>query len=76
MKGKLNTAILAFFLGGIGIHRFYLGQTGKGFLYLLFCWTLVPSVVAIFDFFGFLFMSENTFNMKYNNMYPDTGRYS
>ncbi|HEX9980934.1 MAG TPA: TM2 domain-containing protein [Flavobacterium sp.] len=67
MKSKFTTAILAFLLGGFGIHRFYLGQTGKGFLCLLFCWTFIPAVIAFFDFFIFLFMSENTFNMKYNN---------
>jgi len=69
MKSKLTTAILALFLGGIGIHRFYLGQTGKGFFYLLFCWTFIPSVIAVIDFIGFLLMSENKFNMKYNNQF-------
>jgi TM2 domain-containing membrane protein YozV len=30
MKDKKTAAILALFLGGLGIHRFYLGQTVKG----------------------------------------------
>ena len=66
MKSKSTTVVLAFFLGGLGIHRFYLGQSGKGFMYLLFCWTFIPAVIALFDFFGFIMMSENNFNMKYN----------
>jgi TM2 domain-containing membrane protein YozV len=66
MKSKTTTVIIAFFLGGIGIHRFYLGQTGKGVMYLIFCWTFIPSLIALIDFFGFIFMSENTFNQKYN----------
>lgn len=34
-KSKVAAALLCFFLGGLGIHRFYLGYTGMGILYLL-----------------------------------------
>lgn len=67
MKSKTTTVILAFFLGGLGIHRFYLGQTGLGILYLLFSWTLVPCLIAFIDFIGFLCMSDEKFNRKYNS---------
>lgn len=66
MKSKTTAALLAFFLGGIGAHRFYLGQVGKGFLYLIFCWTLIPGFIALIDFIIFLTMSEKNFNIKYN----------
>jgi len=66
MKSKSTATLLAFFLGGFGIHRFYLGQSGKGFMYLIFFWTLIPAFIALFDFIGFLMMPENTFNRKYN----------
>lgn len=66
MKSKFTTAILAFFLGGLGIHRFYLGQNKLGLLYLLFCWTFIPAFIALIDFFIFIFMSEDNFNYKYN----------
>jgi len=66
MKSKFTTAMLAFFLGGLGIHRFYLGQNKLGLFYLLFCWTLIPALIALFDFFVFIFMSEDNFNYKYN----------
>jgi TM2 domain-containing membrane protein YozV len=69
MKSKLATALLALFLGTFGIHRFYLGQYGKGALYLLFCWTFIPTVISIYDFFSFLLISEDKFNMKYNNSF-------
>ena len=36
MKDKNVAAILAFFLGGLGVHRFYLNQIGLGFVYLIF----------------------------------------
>ncbi|WP_027383388.1 TM2 domain-containing protein [Epilithonimonas caeni] len=66
MKSKSTTVLLAFFLGGIGVHRFYLGQNILGLLYLLFCWTFIPALIALFDFFIFIFMSEDNFNYKYN----------
>lgn len=34
-KTKGTTALLCFFLGWLGIHRFYVGKTGTGVLYLL-----------------------------------------
>ena len=66
MKSKTTAAVLAFFLGGIGIHRFYLGQGGLGIAYLVFCWTLVPAIIAFIDFIIFLTMDEENFNIKYN----------
>ncbi|UZT96269.1 TM2 domain-containing protein [Chryseobacterium fluminis] len=66
MKSKSTAALLAFFLGGLGIHRFYLGQNIMGILYLVFCWTFIPALIALFDFFVLIFMSESRFNYKYN----------
>ncbi|MBP2281710.1 TM2 domain-containing membrane protein YozV [Flavobacterium sp. CG_23.5] len=66
MKNKTTAAIFAFFLGGIGVHRFYLGQGGLGLLYLIFCWTFIPAIIAFVDFIIFLTMDENKFNAKYN----------
>ncbi|AZB00690.1 TM2 domain-containing protein [Chryseobacterium joostei] len=66
MKSKFTATILALFLGGLGIHRFYLGQNIKGILYLLFFWTFVPALIAFFDFLIFITMSEERFNYKYN----------
>ena len=39
--------LLAIFLGGLGIHHFYLGRTTPGIVHLVLCWTLVPSLLAI-----------------------------
>jgi TM2 domain-containing membrane protein YozV len=34
-KSKIAAGLLAIFLGGLGIHKFYLGYTGPGLVYLL-----------------------------------------
>lgn len=69
MKTKSTAAVLAFFLGGLGVHRFYLGQGGLGLAYLLFCWTFIPCIIAFIDFIVFLTMDDQSFNNKYNQVY-------
>jgi TM2 domain-containing membrane protein YozV len=34
-KSKTTALILSIFLGGLGIHRFYVGKTGTGIVWLL-----------------------------------------
>lgn len=65
-KSKGVAAVLAFFLGGIGIHKFYLGRGGQGVLYLLFCWTFISSFLALIDFIVLLCMGDREFDQKYN----------
>jgi TM2 domain-containing membrane protein YozV len=36
LKNKVVAGLLAIFVGGLGIHKFYLGKVGQGILYLLF----------------------------------------
>lgn len=65
-REKTIAALLAFFLGGFGAHKFYLGQAGAGIFYLLFFWTFIPAFVAFFEMIGYLITSEEDFDRKYN----------
>lgn len=47
---KVIYCVLCFFLGGIGIHKFYAGKTGTSILYLVFCWTGIPAIIAFIEF--------------------------
>ncbi|SHO61532.1 TM2 domain-containing protein [Pseudoxanthobacter soli DSM 19599] len=64
-KSRVTAALLAFFLGGFGVHRFYLGRPWTGLLYLLFCWTFIPAILAFIEFIIYLTMSDEAFAAKY-----------
>ena len=64
-KNRMTAALLAFFLGGLGVHHFYLGNTLLGVIYLLFCWTFIPAIIAFIEFIIFLCMSDASFAAKY-----------
>lgn len=66
MKNRSTAIALAFFLGGFGAHKFYLNQAGLGILYFLFCWTLIPAIVAMVELIMLLGMSDAKFNYLYN----------
>ncbi len=67
MKNRSVAILLALFLGGLGGHKFYLGQNVAGVLYLLFSWTFIPSIIAFFEFLGLLMMSDQAFDACYNS---------
>lgn len=74
MKDKNTAGLLALFFGGVGVHRFYLGQRGLGILYILFCWTLVPFLIGFVDALIFFLQSPKAFNVKYNaDAFPSVG---
>ncbi|MHC9510057.1 NINE protein [Kangiella sp. M94] len=62
-KGFVPTLLLCFFLGGLGIHRFYVGKVGTGILMLLTLgglgiWTLVD----------FIMIAVGSFKDKYGHI--------
>ena len=52
---------LCLFLGGIGIHKFYAGKWFTCLLYVAFCWTWIPVILALFDLLGAMFKRPNEY---------------
>ncbi|MCP4914606.1 MAG: NINE protein [Oligoflexia bacterium] len=50
-KKPLTGQLFAFFLGGFGGHHFYMGNTGLGFVYILFSWTGLSALAALIEIF-------------------------
>jgi TM2 domain-containing membrane protein YozV len=65
-KSKNTAGILAIFLGGLGIHKFYLGKFGIGILYLVFCWTYIPAILGVIEGIIYLTSSDEKFYSKYD----------
>ena len=64
-KSRSIAVLLALLLGGLGIHKFYLNRPGWGVIYLLFCWTFIPTIIGVLEGLGYLFMSDEAFQEKY-----------
>lgn len=69
-RNKLVAALLAFFIGTIGIHRFYLGRTGSGIAMLLLTCTFFGLLItvpwAFIDVIRYLVMDEREFDARFN----------
>lgn len=63
---RYTAVLLAFFLGWIGGHKFYLGRMISGGVYLFFCWSLIPALIAIIEGIIYLSMSDENFQRKYS----------
>ena len=66
-RNRLAAALFAFFLGGFGAHKFYLGKIWMGVIYLIFSWTFIPSIIAFIEGILLLIMSDSDFYKKYSN---------
>jgi TM2 domain-containing membrane protein YozV len=56
-KSKVVAALLCFFLGALGVHRFYVGKVGTGILQLvtiggLGLWALIDFIVILIGKFS------------------------
>ena len=66
MKNKYITSLLALFLGTFGIHQFYLDNIKKGIFYIIFSWSLIPTLISVIESLYFLSINKNEFDRKYN----------
>lgn len=66
MKNKSVAIGLALILGGIGAHHFYLGNKGRGVVYFLLSWTLMPVIAAVVDALILMTFTTEQFHEFYN----------
>jgi TM2 domain-containing membrane protein YozV len=50
-RDEVVGVLLALFLGGFGVHHFYLRRTGLGILYLCFSWTGITWILGFIECF-------------------------
>ena len=65
IKSKVAAGILGILLGGIGVHKFYMGKIGMGILYLCFCWTGIPAIIGFIE--GIVYLCSNNENFQLKN---------
>ncbi len=63
-KSRITAALLALFVGWLGIHKFYLGRGVAGVLYLLTLGGL--GILALIDAIMLFSMSDEDFEVKYS----------
>lgn len=71
MKSKNTAAILAFTVGFVGVHQFYLGNVlfGLGFIFLTKWRFKFAFFLAVAQGIRYLVMSEQEFDSKYGNSF-------
>jgi len=50
-KDEVVGVLLALFLGTFGAHQFYLRRNGLGIVYIIFCWTGIPTIISFVECF-------------------------
>jgi TM2 domain-containing membrane protein YozV len=68
-RNRYVAAVIAFFFGALGIHRFYLGRVASGAAMLVLTCTLIGMAVsvpwALIDMIRYLVMSDREFAERY-----------
>jgi TM2 domain-containing membrane protein YozV len=71
MKNKTTAWLLALLLLGLWIHKFYLWSPWLWILYLIFCFTLIPAIIALFESLYIFSHTTENFNKRYNKDYKE-----
>jgi TM2 domain-containing membrane protein YozV len=67
---RSTAGLLSLLLGGLGVHHFYLGKPGAGFLFLILCWTFIPAIISLFTAIQYFSMTDDTFNRTVDKSHP------
>ncbi|QPV61370.1 NINE protein [Halosimplex litoreum] len=62
---RIVAALLAILLGSFGAHKFYLGNTKLGIVYLCFFWTGIPGIIGIVEGVIYLTKNDDEFRRQY-----------
>lgn len=64
MVNRMVAMIFALLLGGLGVHKFYMGKHVQGILMLLFCWTGIPGIIGLIEGIIYGFESDEEFQNR------------
>jgi len=64
MKNKMVAGILGILVGGFGIHKFYMENIMPGVVYLLLCWTGIPSILGLIEGIIYLMDTDEQFQAR------------
>lgn len=67
-KERIVAGILALLVGGLGVHKFYLGNIGMGILYLVFCWTGIPGIIGFIE--GIIYLTKTDEEFYHDHVLP------
>ena len=57
---------LAFLLGFLGVHKFYLRRYVQGILYAAFFWTFIPAIIGFIEGIIYACQNDEQFNFIHN----------
>ena len=64
VRNRVAAGVLAIMLGGIGVHKFYLGKIWQGLMFLLFFWTGIPALIGFVQGIIYLTQTDEEFCRK------------
>ena len=64
--GRYIAATLALLLGGIGAHKFYLGNIRLGLVYAVLFWTGIPLVVGLVECVLYATADSNEWDARFS----------
>lgn len=59
---RITAAILSILLGGLGAHKFYLGKTLQGIIYIVLAPTGISSLIGVLEGIRFLCLNDEHFD--------------
>lgn len=67
-KNQKVAITLAAIFGCIGAHKFYLGQTIQGLLYITILWFVIPLIIGYIEIFNYVLFADDVFGERYEKL--------